>query len=207
MILGLFTRPYEVKFTTTVKVFSIRFKPEGIYNVFGVPASMFTDNYKDLSLVLGKEFRDFCRKLRGATDFSEMIRMTEIYLLKSLEQQQIDITYVNYAADLIRKSQGLKIEDISSQVSISQRQLEREFKAKIGIGPKKYLRLTRINEVLRLLEKNFELTLASVAYHCGYADQAHFIKDFKTITGVKPSVFIRERERFFSLTGLSHHDS
>ncbi len=34
MIIGLFSNPYEVHFNHPVKVFSIRFKPEGIFNVW-----------------------------------------------------------------------------------------------------------------------------------------------------------------------------
>ena len=44
MLIGLFTQPYEVQFGDHVKVFSIRFKPEGIYNIFGVPASLFMED-------------------------------------------------------------------------------------------------------------------------------------------------------------------
>jgi len=205
LILGLFTQPYEVQFSTPVKVFAIRFKPEGIYNVFGVPASTFKESYDDMAMVLGREFRDFSHRLREESSIAGMIRRAESYLLKNLEHHKIEINYVNRAAELIRHTMGIKIEDISNQVAISQRQLEREFKAKIGISPKRYLRITRINEVLRLLAHNQTLNLASVAYHCGYSDQAHFINDFKRFTGEKPTMFIKERGQFIANPGLAHY--
>jgi len=46
MIIGLFIQPYEVQFKNHVKVFAIRFKPEGIYNVFGVPASVLKERFE-----------------------------------------------------------------------------------------------------------------------------------------------------------------
>jgi AraC-like DNA-binding protein len=38
--------------------------------------------------------------------------------------------------------------------------------------------------------------LTDVSYACGYADQAHFIRDFKRFTGESPKNFIKQKERF-----------
>jgi len=134
-----------------------------------------------------------------------MINRTENYLLNSLRSNKIDLSYINHAADLIRKTKNIKIEDLTKRVFISQRQLEREFKDKFGISPKHYLRITRINEVLRLLNDNQAIDLTSVAYYCGYFDQAHFINDFKKITGKNPSIFIKERGQIIANPGLAHY--
>jgi AraC-like DNA-binding protein len=198
MIIGLFTQPYEVQFKNHVKVFAIRFKPEGIYNIFGVPASTLKDRYEDMTMVLGREFHDFSHRLRDEKSVSKMISRAESYLLKSLQCNKIDISYVNVAAELIRNTKGIKIEDLPMRVFISQRQLEREFKDKVGISPKHYFRITRINEALRFLNDNQATDLTSVAYHCGYFDQAHFINDFKRITGKNPTIFIKEKRSIFS---------
>jgi AraC-like DNA-binding protein len=39
---------------------------------------------------------------------------------------------------------------------------------------------------LRLVTKR-EISLTSIAYDCGYFDQSHFIKEFKSFTGLTPS--------------------
>ncbi|NNC45774.1 MAG: AraC family transcriptional regulator, partial [Winogradskyella sp.] len=98
------------------------------------------------------------------------------------------------------------IKDLPSRLCISKRQLEREFKEKIGISPKHYLRITRINEVIRLLNEKQVFDLTSITYHCGYFDQSHFIKDFKRITGQKPTIFIKERGQFICNPGLAYYD-
>lgn len=205
MILGLFTQPYEVQFQDYVKVFAIRFKPEGLYNIFGTPVAMFKDSFEDMTLVMGHKFRDFSHRVKEEKHTAGMIERTEHYLLSCLSSNKIDLSYVNLAADLIRKTKGIRIEELPSKVSISKRQLEREFKGKLGISPKHYLRITRINEVLRLLNNNQEMDLTSVAYYCGYFDQAHFINDFKRITGNNPSIFIRERAQYIANPGLAHY--
>ncbi len=205
MILGLFTKPYEVRFKNFVKVFAIRFKPEGLYNVFGLPASMLKNRYEDMQLILGNGFRDFCHRLKEEKSIIAMIKRTENYLLKNLLDRNIGLSYVNRAAEIIRKTKGTRIDDLAENLFISQRQLEREFKDKLGISPKHYLRITRLNEVLRLLNDNQMIDLTSIAYQCGYFDQAHFINDFKRITGHNPTIFIKESEQFIANSGLSHY--
>lgn len=126
-----------------------------------------------------------------------MLRLTEQYLLKQLEKNNSDLTYVNYAAEIIRNSNDYnKIEEIPGKVYVSLRQLEREFKKKIGTTPKRYMRIARLNEVHKKLESRQELELTKVAFDCGYADQAHFIRDFKSMMGVKPTLFMKNRDQF-----------
>ena len=204
MIIGMYLQPYEVQFRDYVNVFAIRFKPEGIYNVFGVPASTLKERFEDMSMVFGSDFRDFCHRLKEEKSTAARIKRAENFLLKNLMSNKIDLNYVNQAAELMRNIKGLKIEDLTSQVFISQRQLEREFKKKVGISPKHYLRIMRLNEVFRLLNENQTIDLTSVAYHCGYFDQAHFINDFKSITGIKPTVFINERSQIIAIPGQTH---
>jgi len=205
MILGLFTRPYEVQFRGMVKAFAIRFKPEGFYNVFGVPASEFKERYEDMSIVLGTEFIDLNHRVREEKSIAGIIRLVERHLLKNIQTNNIELSYLNRAAELIRQTKGIRIEEISNQVCISRRQLEREFKDKIGISPKQYLRIIRLNEVQRLLDNNNLMDLTCVAYYCGYYDQAHFINDFKRITGKKPTIFIKERGQIIANPGLAHY--
>ena len=201
-IIGLFTRPYEVRFSGYVKTFGIRLKPEGTYNIFNVPASEFCESYEDITLVLGRNFRSFCDSLRDQTRMNAMIGLAENYLLKQMERNRNDIGYVNQAAELIRETNGaLRIDHLPRKVFISQRQLEREFKNRIGISPKHYLRIARLNEVHRLLQESNRLNFTELAHSLGYTDQAHFIRDFKNITGVNPSIFVKGREQFLVNVG------
>ena len=195
-IIGLYDEPYEVRFDDLVEVFGIRFKPEGIYNLFGVPAAVFSQTFEDMESVLGGAFREYCLRLREAATVRQRLELTEASLRRNLERQGgRGLSYVNHAAELIRRNSGeVRIEELSRQVFISQRQLEREFRQKIGLSPKLYLRIQRLNAVHRQLQSGQVLDFTQITYACGYADQAHFIRDFKRFTGVRPTVFIRRRK-------------
>jgi AraC-like DNA-binding protein len=201
MLIGLLTRVYEVKFPHPVKVFTIRFKPEALYTLFGIQGIEMADNYQCTDLLFGKAFKDFCHRLKEEKDLYTLVERAEYYLLNMLNRSRSNSDYILEAANILRQTGTTNIKELASQVYISQRQLERRFKEVIGISPKKYLRIIRINRVMTLMQKNIPMDLTNVAYHCGYYDQAHFIKDFKQITHLNPSVFHKERKDYIVLTG------
>jgi AraC-like DNA-binding protein len=196
-IIGLYTRPYEVQFRSYVRTFGIRFKPEGIYNIFGIPASLFTEQFKDMELVLGSHFRDYCSRLRESEDTSQKLALTHQYLLNQLQNHYPEKTYLNRAADLIRvENFTSKVDELPGKVYISRRQLEREFKEKIGLSPKQYIRLARLNAINRYLQSGREINLGSLSLEAGFADQAHLCREFKTFAGLPPAKFMESVERF-----------
>ncbi|WKZ69556.1 MAG: helix-turn-helix domain-containing protein [Melioribacteraceae bacterium] len=197
LLIGLYSLPYEVNFKGAVNVFGVRFKPEGFYQLFGIPVSEFSENYTDLESLSMHKFRDHCKVLREINDIKKLIFLTEQFFRKNFSRSKINLYYLNKAADLIRKSDGLiTVDELASKVFISKRQLEREFKQKVGMSPKSYMRLARLNKVNRIIKEGKEVELSYLAYICGYSDQAHFIRDFKKFTGEAPKVFINELDEF-----------
>jgi AraC-like DNA-binding protein len=196
-IVGLHTEPYVVKFAEHVQVFGIRLKPDGIFSLFRIPSSHFNATYEDMEGALGVEFRKFCNRLSEATTSETKVALASDFLVRSLQQNSIGLNYVNRAAEIIRNRSGaIVMDELADEVCISRRQLEREFSNKLGITPKQYIRLSRVNEVYRRLALQQELNLMDVSYHCGYADQAHFIREFKGFTGYAPTVFVKNRQEF-----------
>jgi len=196
-LIGLFTEPYDVHFRETVRVFGIRFKPEGIYQVFGMPASEIHAAFADMESFTGRDFRDYSCSIRDAGPVGEMIRISEKYLMGHIHRRKASLYYLNRAAEVIRREKGLiSMEDLAGKAFISARQLEREFRQKVGISPKNYMRIARLNQVNRILANGRRLPLTDVSYMCGYSDQAHFIRDFKHFTGQSPKKFIRARDRY-----------
>jgi AraC family transcriptional regulator len=51
-----------------------------------------------------------------------------------------------------------------------------------------YMNQIKIDKALGLI-KHAQLPLTAIAYRCGFADQAHFTRTFKTVTGCLPKTF------------------
>jgi transcriptional regulator GlxA family with amidase domain len=63
------------------------------------------------------------------------------------------------------------------------------FLDEIGISPKAFARIVRFNRAMKAIERNPEIDLPSLTYDCGYADQAHFTRNFREMFGMTPAEF------------------
>jgi AraC-like DNA-binding protein len=81
------------------------------------------------------------------------------------------------------------IETVAARYGITARYLQKLFLQYTGLTPKLYSKINRFQNSLRLITQN-DCSLTSIAYDCGYADQSHFIREFKSFTGLTPSGYM-----------------
>jgi AraC-like DNA-binding protein len=83
---------------------------------------------------------------------------------------------------------GIAVPVLAGSVGLSERQLYRRCLDAFGYGPKMLDRVLRLNVALDRARAG--LSLAEVAARTGYADQAHFTRDVKALTGVPPRTLL-----------------
>jgi transcriptional regulator GlxA family with amidase domain len=79
-------------------------------------------------------------------------------------------------------------------VGVSERQLERLFRERTGLGPKEMARVARLRSVLAHLASKGCADWADLANAFGYADQAHLIHEFQALTGKSPARYLGEMD-------------
>lgn len=77
------------------------------------------------------------------------------------------------------------LSDLANQVNLSRYYFSRLFKQATGLSPYQYLIQERIKLAQRLLKQQ-NLSIADVAYRCGFSSQSHLTKHFKQWTGITP---------------------
>lgn len=97
------------------------------------------------------------------------------------------------AADIVAtiaaKPEITRVDALARHLGTSVRQLQRLFAGYVGIGPKWVIRRYRLHEVTERLATGAEIDWASLAAELGYADQAHFVRDFKEMFGETPTSY------------------
>lgn len=89
--------------------------------------------------------------------------------------------------------------DILGSFNISERTIQRKFRHRVGVSPKKLIRIVRINALWTKIKDNQPIDYQDLVYLGNYFDQAHFIKDFKAITGETPDKFFRRDLRLVKI--------
>jgi len=69
------------------------------------------------------------------------------------------------------------------QLGTNPRRLERAFAHSLGIRPKLFARIVRLNAALALLASDQRLAAVDWALAAGYFDQAHLARDFRVVAG------------------------
>lgn len=195
--IGLHTVPYEVKFPSHVKVFGIRLYPESLTAIFDVTSAPLLGIYEDTAIVTNKDIQSFCLQIKNAHDTWERMEIAENYFSNKLSGNKKRNQLVQQLAQFIRHHKGLLTQhDLISEIPVSARQLQRAFKQQLGISPKEYMRIERLNAVHEYMLGHPKPKLTELGYEYGFADQSHFIKEFRALTGTAPSAFIKNRSHF-----------
>ena len=94
------------------------------------------------------------------------------------------------ASELVSAHAGsITVQGLAEATGLGRRQLERRFLATVGTSPKVAARIARFRGAVARLHLDSEIELSRVALNSGYADQAHFTREFKSLAGVPPGVY------------------
>lgn len=77
---------------------------------------------------------------------------------------------------------------LAQQLSIHPVHLSTEFPKRFHCGLGEYFRVVKMQKALSLLLVK-RLSLTTIAFECGYADQSHFIRSFKAVFGITPLTY------------------
>lgn len=173
-------------------IIAARFYPHGANAFLNFPVSEITNHSVDIRSLFGIEGGELEERIITANTNPERIQILQDFLIKKLYQYRKDDTVIKECIREITATKGdIKIESLSQNLNISQRQLERKFASTVGLNPKYLGRIIRFNNIFKLVQKKEINSLTMLSHESGYYDQAHFIRDFKQFTGLNPKVYFR----------------
>jgi AraC-like DNA-binding protein len=162
----------------------VRFRPGAAPPILGVPASELLDLQLEFELVWGSSATRVC----GAPASEQLT--DRLALLQGLVESRV--AWADrpdpLVGELVRQLRmpAATLDGIADSLGVSHRQLRRRCERAVGYGPKMLQRVLRFQHSLALARRT-RARLAAVALAAGYADQAHFTREYRVLAGVPPS--------------------
>jgi AraC-like DNA-binding protein len=163
--------------------------PLGAYKLLGPAVSEIGGSIVDLEDIAGAAARRVTEQVRSARSWAERGRLLDDFLLRRATGGPQPSPEVRHAWHLLLGSGGrTTIGEIAHHVGWSHKHLITRFKQQVGVAPHLAARLVRLVMVWRHLDD--ERSWARIAADCGYADQAHLIREFRRFTGTTPAALV-----------------
>ncbi|AEV99486.1 hypothetical protein A4D02_26970 [Niastella koreensis] len=192
-VLGHWTIPTRATIKKGNTCLITRFQPFAGALFFPNPIAEFTNESIDLFDVLNKECSEFYNRLMEQPLLEQKVTVLEAFLVNRLEraqknQEKIGLVEV-LCHSISHQEDSFDMRRLAAETGFSVRYIQKLFQHYVGISPNSFHSVQRFNKSLQLV-RSADMSLTNIAYECGYYDQAHFIREFKSYTGLTPSQLI-----------------
>ncbi len=221
---GLHSAPALIVHDGAQSGVQVALRPFGARVLLGLPAGELAELDVPAEAVLGgtcAEFRD--RALTAASWPERFAILDEILLRLSGSGPASAGSGVSSASGvapevsfawrrLLRAGGAVRVSDLAAETGWSSRHLTGRFRTEIGLTPKAAARVIRFSRARHLLVRQATAAavaesesesesdgtgyrLADLAVACGYFDQAHLAREFRSLAGCPPSQWLTEEFR------------
>ncbi|MFD0687507.1 helix-turn-helix domain-containing protein [Actinomadura fibrosa] len=175
------------------RVVGAAFRPGGFRPFLGAPVAAITGRFAGVGEVFGAAGRALAEDVFAAADAAEALKRLEAFLAGACPEP--DASAVR-AAEIVERIAArpalLRVDDLAEDTGMGKRSLQRLFHEYVGIGPKWVIRRFRMLEAAGRAATGTGVDWAELAVELGYADQAHFTRDFTAAVGTPPARYARE---------------
>jgi AraC-like DNA-binding protein len=178
VVAGPDTRTMVAETRAGEPTWGLRFAPGVAHALLGVPAHELTDRRVELSELVALPRHD-------GLSFDNAADALERVFLALWTRAVPERSVLRVAASLDRAARdGLDVRATAELHGLSERSLRRLSSRLFGYGPKTLMLIHRFQHALHLARAG--LPLSAAAATAGYADQAHFNRESKRLTGRTP---------------------
>lgn len=184
----------------------VRLTPAAAYTLFGVPMSELADRVVDLEDLWGPRATRLRERLATAPDWPARFELLDRTLLGASEAGPAPDPGVLAAWRRLGRTGGaVRISELLLDTGWSRARIAARFRQQIGLTPKAVGRVIRFTRAAELLTRPCAGPLPSIALAAGYADQAHFNRDFRELAGCSPRQYLAARLPDLPGVGIGTH--
>jgi AraC-like DNA-binding protein len=154
--------------------------------MFGVPMSEARNTLVPLDAVWGRAASTLRERVLDAETPEGKVRVVEHVLLEQRSDRLPERAIGCAAAAL---ACGASVSEVTDHTGMSSTRFVRLFRQQIGLTPKRFARVQRLQRLLRGLGPRTDVDWARAAVKHGFYDQSHLVNDFHELTGITPTAY------------------
>lgn len=185
-VTSITSQSFVLHFEGAMDSFVVICKPTVFTRLFGIDLSPIPKRSIDLSHTA---FESLWHRLSLLETAEERVACFTRFINSCTRQpytrDTIDLLYDK----IIESGPTMLLKDIFKGCPACRRTLERNFKRRTGVSPKKLMRIVRFDYLWKKINHEASVDYQDLVFDGKFFDQAHFINDFKYITGETPSYF------------------
>ncbi|TDC81804.1 AraC family transcriptional regulator [Actinomadura sp. 7K507] len=194
-IVGVVRDEFVEEIADDGRVVGVGFRPGGVRPFLGdgVPVSALTGRFAGVDEVFGADGLALAGEIFAAPGAGEGLGLLTEFLVARRPERDASAERAAGIVERISARPGLlRVDELAEDVGLSPRSLQRLFHDYVGVGPKWVIRRFRMQEAHERAASGSPVDWAEVAAELGYADQAHFTRDFTAAVGTPPARYARE---------------
>ena len=168
--------------------------------VLGRSVTAITDGHIDLAEVDAIDADLLVAEIRQAMAHDPRDPAAHAVAIEAIEQRLAAYLPVDDAGLLINDvvawlrdhPEVTRVDELAAHMGLTERSLQRLVEQRVGLSPKWLIQRRRLHDAVLALKAG-ESSLADMAADLGYADQAHFTHDFRTVTGMTPGEYLADQ--------------
>ncbi len=136
-------------------------------------------------------------ELMECDSIEALVQALDSLFLTRLMRRHTDTGVSAMLHHIARHHGSTSARELSGAFHYSEKHIRRLFLRHVGVSPKTYARIVRVNHALRFLQDH-PRSIADAAARAGFFDQPHMIHDLQTICGFTPQAFLQNMSVFYN---------
>ncbi|HEY9660129.1 MAG TPA: helix-turn-helix domain-containing protein [Allocoleopsis sp.] len=190
-ICGVHSQGFIIARRPHCSVLGVHFKPGGIAAFLPIPVRELHNQIISLE-DLWENAGELRERLRSHPTPAARFQILEQFLLRAMQPQHRHPA-VDFALREFERFPHAPVSAVTNQIGLSSRYFNQLFRDSVGLTPKLFCRVRRLQRVLALVDGNPQIDWLDVALTCGYFDHAHLIHDFRTFANCTPTEYLAKR--------------
>lgn len=173
------------------------FYPHTIGLFIDIPPSAFYNQEISGYDLENKQLNLLADRIFECEDSETSIRLIEQWLSTRIKSS-LNTGRISAALSEMVRFPSTSIDNLAGISCLGKKQFERLFRKYVGMNPKEYERIVRFQRALRMIQLGSR-DYAAIAYANGYADQSHFIREFRVFSSLTPKQLIEYQTPYSDL--------